>query len=60
MAWKINRDKCMRCTGCVGICPVGALTFDESRGIVIDEEKCIHCGLCEKFCPVGAIKVDKE
>lgn len=59
MSWKINREKCIRCGGCVGTCPVVAIELKES-GIVNDTKKCTLCGICENACPVRAIKVDKK
>jgi len=58
---EINRDKCLRCGGCVGVCPVQALRLTEN-GLLVDQEKCIECGNCRRLCPVGAIKLvgDKE
>ena len=52
----INADKkkCLRCGGCVGVCPVGALRLTE-HGIECSE-KCTNCSACIQFCPVGAIK----
>ena len=50
---KVN-ERCMLCAGCVGICPVDAITLYET-GIYIDE-KCIGCGACIRFCPVGALE----
>ena len=40
---------------CKRSCPVGAITMDENKLVVVDEEKCIHCGQCIKNCPFGAI-----
>jgi ferredoxin len=60
MAWSINRDKCVRCAGCVAVCPVMALEFREKQGIANDAEKCTLCRICSKFCPVGAIEVEKN
>ena len=57
MAWGINNKKCMKCGGCVSVCPVAALDLKEC--IVHDEELCTLCGICEKACPVEAIKVTK-
>jgi len=58
MAAKVNRKTCMHCGGCVGVCPVNAITLDE--GILrIDEERCINCGTCVKFCPMRALKIEK-
>jgi Fe-S-cluster-containing hydrogenase component 2 len=49
---------CLRCSGCVGVCPKSALTLRE-HGIECSEA-CINCRLCFIFCPVGAIRmVDK-
>lgn len=58
MAWNIDREKCLRCGGCVAVCPVLALELEES-GLKNDKSKCILCGICQKMCPVGAIKVEK-
>ncbi|MFQ6056789.1 MAG: DUF362 domain-containing protein [Methanosarcinales archaeon] len=55
--WSIDKEKCIRCGGCVAVCPVGALELKEN--IIHDKEKCTLCGLCEKACPVNAIKVEK-
>ncbi len=59
MPAKNDSEKCCYCGGCVGVCPAGAITLEETR-IVIDESKCINCGACVKICPVGAMKLEKE
>ena len=53
-----DKDKCMRCGGCVSVCPVSALTLSE-HGISCSE-KCIKCGSCVRFCPVDALKLKEE
>ncbi len=58
MAWKIDRDKCLRCGACVSVCPELALELKED-GIVIDSRKCTLCGICGKVCPAKAIEVKK-
>jgi ferredoxin len=58
MTWNINNDKCLRCGGCVSVCPVAALELKDN--VINDAKLCTLCGICEKFCPVGAIKVTKE
>ena len=50
-----DRKKCLRCSGCVGVCPKSALTLKEN-GIVCDE-RCNNCGICVSFCPVGALSL---
>jgi ferredoxin len=59
MAWKIEREKCLRCGACVSVCPVLALELDESGGVKHDRKKCTLCAICSKVCPVRAIEVEK-
>lgn len=56
---RINRELCLRCGACVGVCPNLALELTE-HGIVHNPEKCKYCKICEKACPVGAIKVQEK
>jgi heterodisulfide reductase subunit A-like polyferredoxin len=51
-----DRKLCLRCSGCVGVCPHSALTLRE-HGIECDPGKCVRCGICVSFCPVGALKL---
>lgn len=52
-------DKCVKCGGCVGICPVNALTLKEGK--IKCSKDCIDCGACINLCPAGALKkVDKK
>ena len=55
---KTDPDRCLRCGGCVGVCPVSALTLTE-HGIECSE-KCIKCKTCVNFCPAGAISLKGE
>jgi len=59
MAWKINREVCLRCGACVSVCPVLALDLRENSGIFNDARKCTLCGICGRVCPVAAIRVSK-
>lgn len=56
MAYKIDQTRCIKCGGCVGACPVGAISFDAKGNVVIDPKKCISCGTCYAVCPVEAPK----
>lgn len=50
-------ERCSGCTGCIGICPTGALTTEAQQGSipVFAQERCVACGLCAAFCRHGAI-----
>jgi len=50
--------QCMQCENapCIEVCPTGAITRDETTGIVrVSAEKCNGCRLCEEACPLGVI-----
>jgi ferredoxin len=53
---KPDKGICLRCSGCVGVCPVSALTLRE-HGIECNED-CIKCGICVNFCPVQALSLE--
>jgi len=55
MAVKVNKDECVACGACVDVCPVEAISVDETA--VIDEEKCTECGACTEECPTGALEL---
>lgn len=57
MVWKINNNICVKCGGCVSVCPFAALELKEN--ILFNEKLCTLCGICEKACPIDAIKVTK-
>jgi len=52
----LEKRKCMGCSACMNICPVGAIEMHEDKeGFkrpVINQEKCINCGACRRTCPV--------
>lgn len=57
---RFDHAKCVRCSGCVRICPAKALVLAPSardpRGrIEIDYERCIRCYCCHEICPEDAI-----
>jgi len=56
MTAKCDRKKCLECTGCVAVCPFGAIDYINGL-IVVDPKKCKECSACVKFCPVGAMSL---
>jgi coenzyme F420-reducing hydrogenase delta subunit len=51
---KLQDELCSRCTVCLSVCPVEAISRHEDQ-IVIDLEKCTLCGICASVCPSSAI-----
>ena len=45
----VDKDTCIGCGACVGVCPVAALALDENGKSGCDEDTCIP------VCPVSAI-----
>jgi len=56
---KIDREKCIGCSACVGVCPVGAISMVDGKAI-IDMAKCTLCMSCVSTCPTDAIKVIRQ
>lgn len=58
---RITTDSCRHCTGCVGICPTGALLPPPQNGAKpgFSAKKCIDCKLCEQICHVSEIQITK-
>ena len=55
---RVDREKCLGCSGCVTICPADAIEFDGKATVV--EERCKSCYICVDYCPVGAIMREGE
>jgi len=54
MAYKIDKDICIRCGTCMAVCPIAAVDFKDGD-YEIDPEKCKDCGVCAENCPVSCI-----
>lgn len=51
----VDKDKCVGCGKCEGICQFGALTFSEKASIA--PETCYGCGNCANLCEENAINL---
>lgn len=53
----VDKDVCVGCEACVGVCPVEAISMIDGKAEV-EPDKCIECGSCVPVCPVEAITQD--
>ncbi|MPM93905.1 Electron transport complex subunit RsxB [bioreactor metagenome] len=57
MVAKINADSCAGCGSCIGECPAGAISINDSDVSFVIEDECTNCGLCLDICAHGAISI---
>ena len=58
MISSIDEDVCVGCKLCIGLCPYGAIEFNQfSRISEVNTALCKGCGSCAGGCPSGAAKV---
>ncbi|MCF7935640.1 MAG: 4Fe-4S binding protein [Synergistales bacterium] len=50
----VDKDTCIGCEACVGVCPVDAISMVDGKAEV-DADTCVECGACVAACPVSAI-----
>lgn len=56
MSYKIDPDKCKKCSVCAKNCPTKAITGVVGKvPFVIDQSKCVKCGSCFQACMFHAI-----
>lgn len=57
---EFSADACSGCTGCVGLCPTGALLPPVTQGKppTAHVRNCTECDLCTAFCRSGAIQIN--
>lgn len=49
---------CCGCKGCLRICPYGAITYDEGRGVCqVNPILCKGCGACTAACPSQSVQL---
>ena len=52
--YRIDRERCIGCQGCRGVCPSHCISETIPR--TIDASHCLHCGNCFRVCPVRAVE----
>ena len=52
---RVNGELCTMTGICAGLCPVGAITFNEAGILSFNLDACISCGICATVCPENAI-----
>lgn len=58
MPVKVEKDLCIGCGACTGVCPVNALTLDDEGKSECNADLCIDCHACVGTCPVEAIEAE--
>lgn len=53
----VDNRKCVRCGGCVSVCPFDALELENE---IKCSDRCTRCGTCVRFCPVGALTLKEN
>jgi ferredoxin len=56
LSYVIDKNKCVGCSACSKVCPVGAISGKVKEPFEIDPSKCIKCGACMARCKFGAIE----
>lgn len=57
MPAKIDQENCTACGACAEVCPVEAISVDDTAKV--DRELCTGCGACVDECPVDAISLEE-
>lgn len=55
---KISINKCIGCGKCTNVCPILAISMQDTRRPAVDQEICLGCGVCARNCPAGAIHLE--
>jgi heterodisulfide reductase subunit A len=53
---QIDQAACSGCQACVGVCPFGAISYMENKGVCeVNQALCKGCGTCAATCPSECI-----
>ena len=56
----VDESKCVFCGVCAGVCPTGAIEFEEAGVLRIKTSMCIACGHCIELCPEKAMEAVED
>lgn len=51
----VDIDRCVSCGVCGSVCPVGAISFDDSGLFRLNATYCVGCGMCARVCETNAV-----
>ncbi|MCX7822250.1 MAG: FAD-dependent oxidoreductase [Syntrophobacterales bacterium] len=55
---EVNALSCCGCKGCLGVCPYGAITYDEVKDVCeVNPILCKGCGTCTGVCPSQSVQL---
>jgi len=52
---KVDYGKCLNCTTCERVCPMGLVPYKDKKNGILQSKDCIKCGTCIANCPSGAL-----
>ena len=55
LSYSIAAAKCVGCTACARVCPVGAIAGERKQPHTINAATCIKCGQCFEVCKFKAV-----
>lgn len=60
MPLRVDFGKCLNCTNCERVCPMGLVPYKDKAKGVLQSKDCIKCGTCVRNCPSGALSFPKS